>query len=66
MDPGNPVYKQLMSEYSGENRADYPYGETVVVHSPFGFISKLILGIMAARALFWFLQILFYGLLYSH
>lgn len=66
MDPGNPVYKQLLSEYSNENRAVSTYAETVIIHSPFSFIGKLILGIMAARALFWLLQMLFYSLLYSH
>lgn len=66
MDPGNPVYRQLMHEYSGENRAQASYGETVVVHSPFSYMGRLVLGIMAVRAFLYLLRMLFYGLLYSH
>ena len=61
MDSGNPVYKQLLNEYSNENQTRTSYS----VHSPFGFIAKLIFGIMAARVIFYLMQMLIYSLSYG-
>jgi len=66
MDPGNPVYKQLFREYFNENRYQPSYSETRSFYSPFQFISRIILAIMAARALFYLINMLFYSLLFGH
>jgi len=63
MDPQNPVYKQLLYEYSTENQAQAQY---TVVSSPFGFIWKIILGILVLRAIYFIIQMIFYSLLYRH
>jgi len=63
MDSENPVYRQLLQEYSYENQAQASY---TTVHSPFSFFTKLLFGILAARLIFYVIQMLFYGLLYGH
>jgi len=62
MDPGNPVYRQLWREYSYEPS----YSESRSYQSPFGFIGKIILGIMLARTVFYMIQMLSYSLLLGH
>lgn len=67
MEPNNPVYRQLYREYSYANQAQHAAAsETTVYRSPFSFIGKLILGLMAFRFVASFLQMLFYGLLMGH
>jgi len=66
MDPGNPVYKQLLREYFNENRTQPSYSGTRSFYSPFNFIGRVILGIMAARALFYLINMLFFSLSYGH
>ncbi len=61
MEPDNPVYKQLFSEYSNASRRA-EQAEVTVFRSPFAFIGKIIIGIMAARFIFYFLQMLLYSL----
>lgn len=62
LDPENTVYKQLLREYSNANQTQPSYS----TRSPFSFISKVLFGIIAFRAVFYFIQMLFYGLLYGH
>ena len=62
MDPNNPVYRQLWREYSYEPS----YSESRSYYSPFGFIGKIILGIMLARTVFYMIQMLSYSLLLGH
>jgi len=65
MDPANPVYRQLLREYSFEYQARTAYSRTRVYRSPFSLIGKVILGIIAIRAVFYLTQLLFYILLYG-
>lgn len=65
MESENPVYKQLLREYSSENQTRSAYSGTVYFHSPFNSIIKIIFGIMAARVVFYLIQMLFYSLSYG-
>jgi len=66
MNSVNPVYKQLMREYYNEYQAQSSYGESKNFYSPFGFIVKIIFGIMAARTVSYLFQMLLYSLSYGH
>lgn len=61
LDSENAVYKQLLHEYTYENQTQPSYS----TRSPFSFIGKVFLGIIAARAIFYLIQVLLYSLLYS-
>jgi len=66
MEPENLIYKQLFYEYSSRNQAWSSRNETVHFYSPFSIVTKIFLGIMAARLIFFLIQMLFYSLLYRH
>lgn len=66
MEPDNPIYKQLYREYSNQYQAQYEGYGTRGYRSPFIIMIKIILGIMIARFLFFFLQLLLYSMQYGH
>lgn len=65
MDQSNPIYKQLFRVYSRSSQ-ETARSSTGEVHSPFGMLGKIILGLMMIRFIFYFIQLLLYGLFYVH
>jgi molecular chaperone DnaJ len=66
MEPGNPVYKQLMYEYTNQNQTQSSYREIVFSRSPFSFVLKMIFGIMVIRIVLFLIQMLYYSLSFGH
>lgn len=66
MDPNNPIYKQLYREYSHAGHVQYETSVTREYHSPLSFVGKIFLGLMAVRFAMYFLQMLFYSLMFVH
>ncbi len=66
MEPENPVYMQLLREYSNAEQARSSYGNITYFNSPFGFLAKIFFGIMAIRAVIFLIQMLLYSLSYGH
>lgn len=66
MEPNNLVYRQLFFEYSRFSQRTAQTTRTREFHSPFGFFGKVILGLITLRFIIYFIQILFYSLLFMH
>lgn len=65
MDMVNPVYKQLYREYSNISQRAEQTGAGGF-QSPFGWIWKFILGLMMFRFVYYFIQMILYGLINAH
>jgi len=63
MEPNNPIYRQLLYEYSNVNQTQYKTSEMREYRSPFAFFGKILLNLMAIRFALYLIQMLFYGLL---
>ena len=62
MEPNNPIYKQLLWEYSQIRYETWGMREYT---SPFAFAGKIIMGLMAIRFLTFMFQLLFYRLAFG-
>jgi molecular chaperone DnaJ len=66
MEPNNPIYKQLLREYSYASQTQYTTSGTRAYRSPFSFVGKFFLILIAVRFAMSLFQMLFYSLLLSH
>lgn len=65
LEPDNPVYKQLYREYSNISQRASDSAGTRNYQSPLISIVKLVFGLMLLRYIFYFIQMLFYSLMYA-
>lgn len=66
IEPNNPVYKQLLREYSYTSQTQYSTAATRTYRSPLSFAGKFFFGLMAIRLAMSLFRMLFYGLLLGH
>ena len=64
MDTANPIYKQLLREYSMTNQRAEQAGAREF-RSPLGLLGRIIIGFMVMRFVFYFIQMLLYSLQFA-